>query len=36
MYEAHDAFFGSPYIDEDADGDEPPHRMIHGGFVVAP
>ena len=32
-YVVTDDFFGAPYIDDDAEWDEPvPHRMIHGGF----
>jgi Tannase and feruloyl esterase len=32
-YVTTDPFFGTPYIDEDTERDEPlPHRMIHGGF----
>jgi Tannase and feruloyl esterase/PKD domain len=32
-YTPTDAFFGPPYVDEDAEWESPaPHRMIHGGF----
>jgi hypothetical protein len=33
-YVCTDAFFGAPFIDDDAEwGDPAPHRMLHGGFT---
>jgi hypothetical protein len=31
-YQPTDTFFGPPYIDADEQWENPPHRMIHGGF----